>query len=260
MKQITINVSGLSTEEKQRVTVTGTPATPQQALEMAEKRKVRKDFDKRKEYSVDVSNCTEEEKKKVQQAFFDVGFMWESVGKEYIHLDAVQYTNTTGTGCLNKHCMYGTTTEDCNMNPDEFFSYVYEPVQQGHVHAENMTLYAEDAKTTDKPWELWQFKDSDGVWWTIHGGNPMWQPATEYRRKPRTKLIHGVEIPDISIAPSGGEMFYTPNTLVTLLVSCGSAGGNSQLEHLVSNGLCYPCTEEGKQAAILHAKAMLGID
>jgi hypothetical protein len=29
--------------------------------------------------------------------------------------------------------------------------------------------------------------------------------------------------------------------------------------HLRDNNLCYPFTEEGKQAAILHAKAMLGI-
>lgn len=204
MKQIIVNVSGLSTEEKQRVnealakimglrmcalsrwdlvaTMYGSPIgrtttqfeyqkhvdpthTPQEVLEMVEKRKVRKDFDPTKEYSVDVSNCTEDEKKKVQQAFFDAGFPWEVGGKKYRHLDAEQYTNTTGDGHVTKFCMYARTTEDCNMNPDEFFSYVYEPVQQshphadeffsyvselvqqGHVHTVNMPLYAEDAKT-----------------------------------------------------------------------------------------------------------------
>ena len=29
-------------------------------------------------------------------------------------------------------------------------------MNQGHPHAESMALYAEDAKTTAKPWELWE--------------------------------------------------------------------------------------------------------
>lgn len=39
-------------------------------------RKVRKNFDKNKGYSVNVTDCTEEMKKAVQQAFFDVGIDW----------------------------------------------------------------------------------------------------------------------------------------------------------------------------------------
>jgi hypothetical protein len=35
---------------------------------------------------------------------------------------------------------------------------------------------------------------------------------------------------------------------------------NEANEHLKNNGLCYPCTEEGKSAAILHAKAMLKVN
>lgn len=96
---------------------------------MVEKRKVRKDFDPTKEYSVDVSGCTAEGKKEVQQAFFDAGFLWEIGGNGYQCLDAVQYSNTTGDGRVTKYCMYGTTTKECNMDPEEFFSYVYEPVQ-----------------------------------------------------------------------------------------------------------------------------------
>jgi hypothetical protein len=30
-------------------------------------------------------------------------------------------------------------------------------------------------------------------------------------------------------------------------------------KHLSTNGLCYPYTEDGRQAATLHTKAMLGI-
>jgi hypothetical protein len=77
---------------------------------------------------------------------------------------------------------------------------------------------------------------------------------------PRRKLIHGVEVPDISFSPKAGESFHTPS----IESSCGykevvDVDWNFRSSYIVSKGLCYPYTEEGKQAAILHAKAMIGI-
>lgn len=236
--------------------------TPQQVLEMAgmtTKRKVRADFDKRKEYSVDVSGCTEEEKKEVQQAFFDVGFVWESGGKEYQHLDKVQYTNTTGSGSVTGYCMHATTTEDCNMKPDEFFNHVYEPEQQGHIHADLMAQYAEDAKTTDKPWRLWQYKTGSPEW-AICSFHPEWNMTSEYRRKPKTHMVHGVEVPDLRIVPKTGDRFYLADpTKPEFTCDFLKTATNSYGSEWTERGLCYEYTEEGKQAAILHAKIMLGI-
>ena len=96
---------------------------------MAAQRKVREDFDKLKEYGVDVSECTEKEKKEVQQAFFDVGIIWEYGGKEYKHLNATKYTNTQTDGVITSYCMFGYSTERCNMTAKEFLDLVYEPEQ-----------------------------------------------------------------------------------------------------------------------------------
>lgn len=243
--------------------MSNTEFLPQQVLEMAEKCKVRKDFDPTKEYSVDVSNCTDDEKRKVQQAFFDAGFPWKVGGKKYQHLYAEQYSNTTGDGHVTKFCMFSWETEECNMTAEEFLDLVYEPVQQGHVHAESMALYAEDAKTTDKPWELWQVKDIDGIW-DDHNNSPIWLAHAEYRRKPKTKLIHGVEIPDIGIDLSLTKErtdFYTPTIHSDeLFFGFSHHHEHNDCSYLSALGITYPFTEEGKQAAILHAKAMLGID
>lgn len=131
--------------------------------------------------------------------------------------------------------------------------------KQGHVHAESMALYAEDAKTTDKPWELWQVKDNEGIWWECKN-NPLWGGYTEYRRKPKTKLIHGVEVPDISFAPNDGEEYVYPNIYVEDYASASRFySGYEASEMALKAGCCYPYTEEGTQAAILHAKAWLGI-
>lgn len=238
---------------------------PTEAVEMTEKRKVRKDFDPKREYSVDVSGCTEDEKKKVQQAFFDVGFVWELVGKEYAHLDAVQYSNTTGGGYITTLCMYGTTTEGCNMSPDEFFSYVYEPEQQGHPHSDLLMKYAEISKTDPEPYKHFEYySESLSKWIQLKSEDSLFSADYKYRLRPQVKIIHGVEVPDIGIDLSEETErtdFYTPCTFYNkLFIHLSHHPIHADCSQLSTLGLAYPYTEEGKQAAILHAKAMLGID
>ena len=56
----------------------------------------------------------------------------------------------------------------------------------GHVHAEAMALYAEDAKETEKPWERWQARtiDPSNKYWRDITSHPNWSDHTEYRRRP----------------------------------------------------------------------------
>jgi hypothetical protein len=74
-----------------------------------------------------------------------------------------------------------------------------------------------------------------------------------------TKVVNGVEIPDISFKPDSGEHCYIPfpthsDLYLRIYYCCPGLD-----EYVIANNLCYPDTEEGKQAAILHAKAMLSI-
>lgn len=221
---------------------------------MVEKRKVRKDFDPRKEYSVNVEDCTEEEKKEVQQAFFDVGFKWISNDNTYKSLDAVQYSNAYTGGEVTTSLMYGDETNDCNMTAKEFLELVYE---QGHVHSEQMMRYAEDAKTHAEPWELWEYKGGDGAWIDCHY-SPAWATHLEYRRKPKTHNVHGVEVPDLRVSPEYGEGYYLASTTAFDLTSRHTFVGDNTDKLWAERGLTYQYTDEGRQAAILHAKAMLG--
>ena len=77
---------------------------------------------------------------------------------------------------------------------------------------------------------------------------------------PRKKLIHGVEVPDISFEPRENETYYFPFPMHPELTRClvfdsHHPANQQNLKHK----LCYPSTKEGRQAAVLHAKAMLGI-
>ena len=77
----------------------------------------------------------------------------------------------------------------------------------------------------------------------------------------RTKLINGYAVPDISFEPKDRERYYFPLPSYPALVGdVHFEAGNAIDEHSAKYNLCYPYTEEGKKAAILHTKAMLGIE
>ena len=93
---------------------------------MTTQRKIRKDFDLAREYSVDVSACTKEEKEEVLQGFFDVGFSWWGDGEVYKYLDAEQYSNALDTGEVVSYLLQSTETYGCNMSAKRFLYLVYE--------------------------------------------------------------------------------------------------------------------------------------
>ena len=77
----------------------------------------------------------------------------------------------------------------------------------GHIHAELMAQYAEDAKQHDRPWELWQHGDHE-VWvgCTYH---PNWEIDRSYRRKPQTIMLGEHEVPEpCREAPETGQKVW----------------------------------------------------
>lgn len=230
---------------------------------MNTKRKVRADFDKSQPITVNVSGCSEDVKRQVQQAFFDVGIRWGTgIGDEYKNLNKDIYTNTY-LGAVSPFIMWtftGVISSSAGiLTPTEFFAMIYEDEPQGHPHAELMMQYAEDAKTHAEPWKLWEVSGVKGHW-DVLLTNPNWDIDLQYRRKIKTHLVHGVEVPDLRIKPSRGENYYYPYpegfSLVSRATFILEGGGDA---HRLRHNLCYEHTEAGKQAAILHSKAWLGI-
>jgi hypothetical protein len=74
-----------------------------------------------------------------------------------------------------------------------------------------------------------------------------------------TKVVNGVKIPDISFVPIIGEYCHIPFPTHPKLYSRMYYSSYEADEYVANNNMCYPDTEEGKIAAVLHAKAMLGI-
>lgn len=192
-----------------------------------------------------------------QNAVFEAGGKWASGGSFIDHVD-------------KPYLFVGSDMElywvwsDLYIAIDKDYKEITFPfpsTKEGHVHQALMAQYAEDAKTNPEPWKLWEFrrKNGNGDWHDCLR-NPRWVDTKEYRRKPKMKLIHGVEVPDISFVPKYGELYYYPDPVTpSYIASKIFIDGHVGDEHRARHGLCYPVTEEGKQASILHAKVMIDV-
>lgn len=124
----------------------------------------------------------------------------------------------------------------------------------GHVHAELMKQYAEDARETNKPWERWEFL-STNVGWAELSGHPFWEANVQYRRKPHTHVVNGIEVP----APMRDEPKYEQTYWVAdpgnreFVCNFDWCGDDFDRRHL-ERGLVHAT----KEAAVANALAMIG--
>ena len=78
-----------------------------------------------------------------------------------------------------------------------------------HIHAHMMMEYAKDAMETDKPWERWEYS-YEGQEYTSLQRHPEWFFDTKYRRKPKTIMINGYDVPEPQRVPlKDGEEYWT---------------------------------------------------
>ena len=123
----------------------------------------------------------------------------------------------------------------------------------GHIHAELMKQYAEDAAETDKPWEGWEKQLAGGLWVAcpVH---PDWHARQSYRRKPQTITVNGIEVPEpMRKAPLVGEKYWiaTPDGPSLFHEIHWDNGTGVRMWH--ERGLVHL----SKYAAIQHARALI---
>ena len=201
-----------------------------------------------KQIIVQVSGLTIEEKQRVAEALAKIKNIEMCDPMHWDKVDVLYGPSFDGVNVGFDYYKHANQTH----TPQQVLEMARE---QGHVHADLMAQYAEDAKTHVEPWKLWQVKADDGVWYQCQS-HPRWRGEREYRSQPKTKMIHGTKIPDLSFTPKDGEDYY-----YICLSSIQLVGKDYHSKGCVSTklravrGLCYPFTGEGKQAAILHAEA-----
>lgn len=88
-----------------------------------------------------------------------------------------------------QHCNTGAVWSNCGSPPLWYENVEYRRKTIGHPHAELMAQYAEDAKTTDKPWGLWEAKAKGAEIWYPLQVPARWCENQDYRRKPKKHTI-----------------------------------------------------------------------
>lgn len=127
-----------------------------------------------------------------------------------------------------------------------------------HIHAALMLQYAQDASTTEKPWEMWEFRCDEHEKWAVLTGNPAWDDDTKYLRKPRTIRIGEIEIPEPVREPlQNGEKYFVPAIDYDGHDNINSFewDGDSADTRLLNQGMVHLTGE----AALAHAKALLAL-
>jgi len=121
-----------------------------------------------------------------------------------------------------------------------------------HVHADLMLEYAKDAQETDKPWERWEYFRKEV--WHQHRDNPSWFVDVKYRRKPKTILINGFEVPEPVREPLKYGTSYYQVSFARRPELSGCEWTNHAIDHhRLGLGLIHLTLE----AAEAHAKALL---
>ena len=123
-----------------------------------------------------------------------------------------------------------------------------------HTHADLMLQYAQDAQTTDTPWELWQMEVGKDHWDTCERDDMWWIVNTNYRRKPKTININGYEVPEpLRLVPEEATLVYLVHTTPTFVNQKLVYSSGTNHDTLLNLGLLH----SSQEAAELHAKALL---
>lgn len=97
------------------------------------------------------------------------------------------------------------------------------------------------------------------IWWSFNNADLDYLSFTtieEYRIKPKTIKVNGFEIPEPLSSIHEGETYFIPALDLPLMWDEFEWGGDSADHMFKKRGICHST----KEAAVAHAKAMLGID
>lgn len=125
-----------------------------------------------------------------------------------------------------------------------------------HKHAKQMMEYAQDAMETDRPWERWEMRYKESAWHQCQQ-YLCFDTSMDYRRKPRTILVNGYEVPEpVREAPKIGHGYYFASVNMRDFFGHLLWGEDNIDRFNLERGLVH----HSREAAQAHGRAMCGID
>lgn len=129
-----------------------------------------------------------------------------------------------------------------------------------HLHSKLMLQYAQDAQTTETPWELWEYASpaTDPLQWKPLLDHPGWIPSFRYRQKPKRITISNVSIPlPLQTPPIIGTIYWIPTITSVESISARHVwSGSSEDLRWLQRGLIHTNEDAARQ----HAEALLSFN
>jgi len=171
----------------------------------------------------------------------------------FLGTNGFYYTSKGGVHIDNEKSNYDLVTEyeEEEEEEEESISVItYCP------HYELMLEYIKDCAESQTPWLSWEHKGCYENTWGTLSQHPNWQKDVSYRRKVKTILINGFEVPEpLRVAPEWGTIVYFVDILQDELFDSFTYGIMKGGDDLIKLGLSHLA----KDAAIRHAQALLSL-
>lgn len=145
------------------------------------------------------------------------------------------------------------------INDSNEFEFVDSSTEsKGHPHSDLLMKYAEISKTDSEPWNHFEYYSGLlNKWCQMRKDDRLFRTDYHYRLKKDFKKINGHKIPNITFTPKNDQEFIAPAINVDLCLHGFSNTESRWVSYYIENDMCYPNTEEGKAAAVLHSKALM---
>lgn len=223
------------------------------------------------EITVDVSNADIETKKRVQDAFFKLGFTWWDGGK-YANLKEGCYTNKIISGRVTQDLMFSR----CKMKPTHTIDQLLElagmktktvliPFDLEKALAGDPVVTRDGREVTqvtlfecESDYPLCAVIDGEVCALTKKGRASLnFDCSMDVFMKPKTRIINGFEVPAPETkAPDCGVKYYVPHLDEDDFYGSYVWHSDDVDNRILSRNILFLTKEE----AIANAKAMLGID
>ena len=228
------------------------------------------------EITVDVSNADIETKKRVQDAFFKLGFEWGCGGTDYLHLHDVRtYTNKISGVGLSPRLMYSEDDREPTHTIDQLLELAGMKTETRLIPFDlEKALAGETVVTRDgrevsqvtlfdcsSKYPLVAVVDGEVYGFAKTGGHYIsGHPSSlDLFMKPKTRIINGFEVPAPVTDPDSmkvGDKYYCADGSESSWFFWSSWAGDETDKMWLERGLVFLRKED----AIANAKAMLGIN
>jgi hypothetical protein len=181
------------------------------------------------------------------------------MGADFVTISfGAHFTSQSKTWTLKppSECISNPRKEKSNSN-EQPSNHQRNRAMKPHPHAALAIQYWTEAAMDSEAWRNWDYKPHDEDEWTPCSIPPNFSPKNQFRRRPRTINLNGIDVPEpLRVAPEiGSEVFAAVLTAACPTYTAHPLAWRGDASHHL--WLKYGLIHLTREAAETHARALL---